>query len=89
MDFTVLKRAGVPQEFFGGLLKVSTPAVNKWVKGGNVHPARVTAVSKMLSVLETALAEGRLPVHADTREERIAGLKKIILAALRPASQEA
>lgn len=89
MDFTILKRAGVSQEFFAGLLRVSTPAVNKWVKGGNVHKARIGAVQKILGALEAATEAGELPVQGVTKEEREVAMKKIILAALRPAPQEA
>lgn len=88
LDFTILRRAGIPQEFFATICKVSTPAVNKWVKGGEVHVARKKAVARLLQIFGDALERGELPCVDMGRNEKRAHLKKILLTALRPSAQE-
>lgn len=82
MDFSLIDRAGVSQGQFAQLVGVSRITVNTWVKARFKPRGSIRVrVIKLLSLLEAAITDGRLPVPVSDRRAET----EAVLNALREA----
>jgi predicted transcriptional regulator len=85
LDFGVIERAGITQGEVAALLGVSRVTVNKYCMGhAQPHSLISKRVGKFLALLESRLAEGKLPIApSDVRHEQ----REARLASIRAALQ--
>jgi transcriptional regulator with XRE-family HTH domain len=84
MDFTIIERAGLRQDQFGDLVGASRVTVNLWVNGKfKPRTTKRGKVAQVIKALETAVADGRLPIK-DRREEELDAILKQIAENLQP-----
>lgn len=84
MNFDIVKRAGVTQAQFAGLVGVSRITVNTWLKGHFNPQARLRGrVRKALDLLAKAIDDGQLPVPKDHAKKELQNRLEVIEFALR------
>ena len=84
MNFDIVKKAGLTQTQFAGLVGVSRITVNTWLKGHFTPQVRLRArVRKALDLLSEAIETGVLPVPKDQAQKELQPRLNAIENALR------
>lgn len=70
LDFACIEKAGLTQDDFARLAKVSRVTVNQWMRGKvKPHILLGQRIAKLLSRIEVAVGAGKLPLSADGARE--------------------
>jgi transcriptional regulator with XRE-family HTH domain len=84
IDFAPLASSKITQGEFAALVKVSRVTVSQWIKGTmGVHEMRKPRVARLLSVLDKATKDAKLPLRDVPREKRLDAIKAILVTYLR------
>ena len=71
-DFAVLERAGITQQQFADLVGVSRVTVYTWMHARfKPRPSMRLRIERVLSLLQRAVTEGRLPVQRVKYKEHV------------------
>jgi transcriptional regulator with XRE-family HTH domain len=89
-----LKRAGVNAEEFAELCGVSRSMIYKWEDGGSPHKLRKDKVEKILSALQHACREKKLPLKTAKADRELAKkrsdeLKSVVISSLKTLAKGA
>lgn len=80
IDFELMKQAGLGDIDLSKLLGVSKAAVNHWRTGKAApHVLRVPKIVKLTSLVQLAVADGKLPVAISSPATRIEEVRKLLL----------